>query len=83
MIWEFGGYGGQIAIRDGKWKAVRQKVKSRPEDWELYNLETDREESRNLATQNPEIIQRLEAEYMRTRTVEPDFLLPFYDKMND
>ena len=80
MIWDFSGYRGIIAIRDGKWKAVRRNVKTKkPKDWELYDLDADRAEANNLAKQHPEIVTRLEAAYLKTRTVEPDFPLPLYD----
>jgi arylsulfatase len=82
MLWDFHNYGGQIAIRDGQWKAVRQAVLSKkPGAWELYDLSTDREEQIDLAAKFPEKIQALEAEYIATRTVEPDFPVPLYDKL--
>lgn len=81
MIWDFHNYGGIIAIRDGKWKALRRellkkKVKSA---WELYDLETDKEEKNNLAGQHPEIVERLEKAWLETRTIEPDFAIPMVD----
>lgn len=80
LIWEFAGYGGIIAIRDGDWKAVRRDVKTKsPKKWELYNLANDRNESTNVAASHPEIIQRLEARYRANRTVEPDFPQPLFD----
>lgn len=81
MTWEFNGYGGIIAIRDGKWKALRRGIKSKKiHDWELYNIETDREEKKNVAKQHPEVIQRLEQGWLKSRTVEPDFPVPMADK---
>ncbi len=81
MIWEFGGYGGIAAIRVGDWKAVRRKLKKpQPLDWELYNLADDRNETTNIAAANPEIVERLEQAYLKTRTVETDFPLPIYDE---
>ena len=81
MTWEFAGYGGIVAIRDGKWKAIRKKLKSKkPTDWELYDLEADSAESKNLAAEYPEIVQRLEASYLQSRVPEPNFPLPLYDK---
>lgn len=80
MIWEFHGYGGIVAIRDGIWKAVRRKLQSgQPMDWELYNLEVDPNESKNLATRHPEIVHRLESTFVADRCVEPDFPCPVYD----
>jgi arylsulfatase A len=80
MIWEFGGYGGIVAIRDGRWKAIRRSLRRQPPaDWELYDLDADRKEQTDLASQHPEIVKRLETAYLATRTVEPDFPLPIYD----
>ena len=46
MFWEHEGNG---AMRDGKWKLVRDY----PGDWELYDLEADRTEMHNLAAEHP------------------------------
>jgi len=84
MIWEFHGYSGQIAIRDGAWKALRRGATSKhPGEWELYDLDADRSESIDLAAKHPEVVKRLVAAYLRTRTVEPDFPLPLYGKSTD
>ena len=81
MFWSFGGYGGIIAIREGNWKAVRLDVnRKNPGDWELYDLATDPTESNNVASVHPEIVKRLEQKFIATRTVEPDFPMPLYDR---
>ncbi|WP_144057875.1 arylsulfatase [Novipirellula maiorica] len=81
MIWDFHNYGGIVAIRDGNWKAVRRNLlKKNPGDWELYDLDADRSEQHDVATEHPEVVKRLEATYLETRSVEPDFALPIYDK---
>jgi arylsulfatase A len=81
MIWDFHGYGGIAAIRDGNWKAMRRKLlKGKPADWELYNLDDDPRETRDLAQQHQEIVKRLESSYLENRTVETDFPLPIYDE---
>ena len=83
MIWEFNGYGGIIAIRDGKWKGVKRGLKSKKDlPWELYNIDSDRNETKDVASEHPEIIQRLEKNWLKTRTTEPDFKLPRFDKKN-
>lgn len=80
MLWEFAGYRGQIAIRDGRWKAVRQGVRSKkPSAWELYDMENDLSESEDVAKNHPDIVAKLENAYLKTRTPEPDFPLPLYD----
>lgn len=81
MIWEFNGYQGIIAIRDGKWKAIRRGLKAKKLlDWELYNIETDRAEKKDVAAKHPEVVQRLEKAWLQSRTVEPDFPIPLVDK---
>lgn len=82
MIWEFSGYGGIVALRDGKWKALRRGLqsKNKPGDWELYDLETDPNEQTDLAKKYPERVRRLEKMWLKTRIVEPDFPLPLVDK---
>ena len=81
MIWDFHNYGGIIAIRDGKWKAIRRNLLRNPQNqnWELYNLENDHKEEKDLAQQFPEIIKRLEKAWLEDRTIEEDFRIPFVD----
>ncbi|MGK0186515.1 MAG: arylsulfatase A [Verrucomicrobiales bacterium] len=80
MIWEFAGYRGQLAVRDGKWKAVRQGVRSKsPQPWQLFDLEKDPGETTDLASAHPAIVDRLAAAHQNTRIPEPDFALPLYD----
>ncbi len=63
LYWEFGGYGGQQALRMGDWKAVRQnllrKQNKDPLKIELYNLRDDIGESRDLAADRPDIVARM------------------------
>jgi arylsulfatase len=50
MFWEH--YKDRIA-RKNDWKAIG---KTGSNDWELYNLATDRTEQHNLAPQHPELL---------------------------
>lgn len=81
MIWDFHNYGGIVAIRDGRWKALRRGLlnKKQPQAWELYDLDADCNETRNLATKHPDIVRRLEKAWLTERTVEPDFPVPLVD----
>ena len=80
LIWDFHGYGGIVAVRAGKWKAIRRNVlKDQPADWELFDLESDCNETVNLATTHPEIVKRMEAAFLNDRTPELDFPVPLYD----
>ena len=82
MIWEFNGYGGIIAVRDGKWKAIRRGLKGKkgPSPWELYDIDADPKEKNDLSKKHPERVQRLEKMWLETRTKEPDFPVPMVDK---
>ena len=62
LYWEFGGYGGQQAVRMGDWKAVRQNItkKNNPDPLkiELFNLADDMGEQNDLAAEKPELVER-------------------------
>ena len=80
MIWNFTGYGGIVAVREGDWKLLRRDLnREKFADWELYNLSEDPAESTNLADQHPDVVKRLEAAFIKDRTVEADFPLKAYD----
>lgn len=80
MIWDFGGYGGTAMIREGDWKAIRRDIrKEKVKDWELYNIKDDPNETKDLASQNPEVVSKLEQLFIENRTVESDFPNPVYD----
>ena len=62
------------AVRDGKWKLVRQgpekhrcnlDIPPGHGEWELYDMEADRTELDNLAGEYPEIVAELDAVYDR------------------
>jgi arylsulfatase len=52
-------FGRGSAIRDGHWKLVRQGAA-----WELYDLATDRTETRDLAAQRPELVRQMDAAWL-------------------
>ena len=66
----YGEHMGNRFIRAGKWKLVSEYDKP----WELYDLETDRTETNNLASKRPEKVNELTAKYedlARRCQVEP------------
>lgn len=68
MYWEFPSYGGQVAIRMGDWKVVRQNLSNeKPATLELYDLKNDPTEEHNVASEHPEIIQKAADIYERER----------------
>ncbi|MDR1009826.1 MAG: arylsulfatase [Opitutaceae bacterium] len=64
FCWE---HEGNRAIRMGKWKLVScppaQNTRHITAPWELYDLEDDRIESKDLASRQPGIVKKLAAEY--------------------
>jgi arylsulfatase A-like enzyme len=62
LYWEFHERGYQRAARMGSWKAVQLGP---DQQLELYQLDIDPEESRNVAAKNPEIVEKF-TEYFRT-----------------
>ncbi len=65
LYWEFHERGFSQALRWGPWKAVRPK-QDRP--IELYNLDDDRSESKNLADQHPDLVQFAHDHFSSGRT---------------
>ena len=55
LYWE---YGGMVAVRTGQWKAVRVGKQPR---WELYDVEADVSETRDLAAEHPDVLAKAKA----------------------
>ncbi len=71
LYWEFhysGGRGIKQAVRMGKWKAVRNGL-GKP--LELYNLNKDLGEEKNVASEHQEIIEKIE-DYLKDARVESE-----------
>lgn len=76
LYWELPSYaGGQQALRTGRWKAVRRNTKKGGDAIELYDLASDPGESRDLAAEQPELVERLRARLAVARTENPAFPL--------
>jgi arylsulfatase A len=76
LYWEFTEQGGKQAIRMGKWKAVRLNVLQDPAaNIELYDLDQNLEETRNIAAEHPEIIRIMETLFESARTESEMFPL--------
>jgi len=77
LFWEHEGNG---AVRDGKWKLVKKF----PGEWELYDMEKDRSETSNLATQHPEKLENMKKAYVewtnRCGVIPYENILLFYSK---
>ncbi|MBN2512019.1 MAG: arylsulfatase [Sedimentisphaerales bacterium] len=71
LFWDFAGYGGQLAVRMGRWKGIKRNLKKNPNNpLELYDLENDISEQHNLAKEYPKVAQEIE-EIMQTARTKP------------
>jgi arylsulfatase A len=76
LYWE---YAGQQAIRRGPWKGVRSALRKGDLSLQLYNLEDDPTESRDVAADHPELCTELEQLLAREHVPSTDFPLPGVD----
>ncbi|NQU23033.1 MAG: arylsulfatase [Candidatus Nealsonbacteria bacterium] len=72
LYWEFGGYGGQQAVRMGRFKGIRQNM-GRPNNpdplkIELYDLQDDAGETDDVAAEQPDVVAKIR-QIMRTGRV--------------
>ena len=70
LYWEFFERGFEQAIRMGRWKAVRH-ASGKP--LELYDLETDLGEKKNVAHERPTTLRAIEKLLASARTESPEF----------
>lgn len=60
LLWEFHGYGGQQAVRMGRWKGIRLNCYKDPNGpILLYDLENDLAEERDVAEQHPQVVLKM------------------------
>ena len=75
MLWYYPEYGGQVAVRLGDFKVLRRDLKTRkPGAWEVYDLKADANESTDLASKHPELIEKAAA--VLKQEVSPNAIFP-------
>ncbi|MBW7892616.1 MAG: arylsulfatase [Chitinophagaceae bacterium] len=60
LYWEFPSYGGQQAVRMGKWKAIRKDLKKGNLHIRLFDLEKDIQELHDISHVYPEVVKVME-----------------------
>ncbi len=77
LYWEFSPQGGKQAVRMGQWKGVRLNLKKDPDaPFELYNLKDDPGETKNVASEHPDVVARMK-EIIQAEHVKSD-LFPLF-----
>lgn len=61
LYWEFPEYDGQQAVRIGNYKAIRKNIQKGNLDIELYDLSRDIQEQHNIASEHPEIMEKIKS----------------------
>ncbi len=80
---EFSGYGGQVSVRMGEWKAIAQKLgrkKANKSPIELYNIAKDISESKNVAADHPDIVAKAKKLIGEQHSPSKKFPLPALDQ---
>lgn len=68
LYWESHAPHSQQALRQGSWKGVRLALE---QPLALYNLEADPQESKDVSSQHPELVQKMEEILKKARTDHP------------
>lgn len=84
LYWEWPGVAGRFgaaqAIRMGRWKLLRRKRWLRSPSVELYDLDADPREERDISADQPELVVDLIARMDREHLPSAEFPLAFYDE---
>lgn len=70
----------QAAIFDDKWKAIIPGLASGKSAVQIFDLEDDPSESKDLGAKRPDLVERARAYFAREHHVSKDFPLPGVDK---
>ena len=73
LYFEFQELGGRQAVREGPWKLVHLDIRTDSPRYELYNLDDDPGETRDLSADYPDVLARLQALMAEAHIPNPDF----------
>ena len=71
LYWEFHEKGGRRALRKGDGKIVHNDVNKGKSKWQLFNIKNDPSEKNNVASSNPEILERMVKAVDQARVKNP------------
>jgi arylsulfatase A-like enzyme len=86
LYWEFHEQGGRVAVRMGKWKAVKKDIEKQPHGaTELYDLTNDIGEASDISSSYPEIVSICDSliEAAHVRSEDFPFSCEAADKKHD
>lgn len=69
LYWEFPGYGGQQAVRLGKWKGIIFNEQRGNTTMKLFNLDNDIQEQHDVAAAHPDIVKKMREIMKKEHTV--------------
>lgn len=83
LYWEFHEQGGKQAVRRGNWKGIRLDVHKRGfhDEIELYDLETDPSEKKDIAAENPGVVKMIKEIMANEHELSESF--PFDFELNN
>ena len=73
LYFEFQELGGRQAVRQGPWKLVHMDIRSDNPRFELYNLDSDPGETRDLSAEHPDVLARLQEIMLQEHIPNPNF----------
>ena len=69
LYWEFHARGASRAVRMGRWKGIRNEAAKQPDGpIELYDLDADVSETKDVAAANADVVKRIETLMRTSRT---------------
>ncbi len=68
LYWEIAGQGGQQAIRYNNWKGLKKNLHKGKQKLQLFNLENDIWELKDVSKENEKIVEKLEKLLVQART---------------
>jgi arylsulfatase len=71
LYWEFPGYQGQQAVRLGRWKGIRKNIARGNLKIQLFDLEKNPRETKDLAAKHPRVVDQIRQIMIREHLESP------------